>query len=146
MVVWEAAGAAQWYCEVTMKGLGQVVGLLVVVLITGLVYKFYFSQGPQSAAVAHPAQTISTVGVRSDLLSIAQAERTYQAEHGSYASFDELVSSGAIALRKSGRDGYTYDVETSADGFRAIARCSVATSPGCTNYAIDQTMEVQAAP
>lgn len=129
-----------------MKGLGQVVGLLVVVLITGLVYKFYFSQGTQSAAVAHPAQTINTVGVKSDLLSIAQAERTYQAEHGSYASFDELVSSGAITLRKSGRDGYTYDVETSADGFRAIAQCSVSTSPGCTNYAIDQTLEVQAAP
>jgi hypothetical protein len=146
VVVWEAAGAAQSYREVTMRGLGQVVGLLVVVLITGLVYKFYFSQGPQSAAVAHPVQTINTVGVKSDLLSIAQAERTYQAEHGAYASFDELVSSGAITLRKSGRDGYTYDVESSADGFRVIAKCPAATSPGCTNYVIDQTMEVQAAP
>jgi len=129
-----------------MRGLGQVVGLLVVALIVGLVYKFYFSQGPQSAAVAHAMQTINTVGGKSDLLSIAQAERTYKAEHGAYASFDELVSSGAITLRKSGRDGYTYDVETSADGFRVIAQCSPATSPGCTNYAIDQTMDVQAAP
>ncbi len=129
-----------------MRGLGQVAGLLVVALIAGLVYKFYFSQGPQSAAVAHPMQTINTVGVKSDLLSLAQAERAYQAEHGAYASFDELVSSGAITLRKSGRDGYTYDVETSADGFRVNARCPAATSPGCANYVIDQTMEVQAAP
>ena len=129
-----------------MRGLGQVVGLLVVALIAGLVYKFYFSQGPQSAAVAHPMQTINTVGVRSDLLSIAQAERTYQAEHGSYASIDDLVSSGAMSMKKSGRDGYTYDVKTSADGFRVIAQCPPTTSPGCTNYAIDQTMEVQAAP
>ncbi|MBZ5502384.1 MAG: hypothetical protein LAN59_09100 [Acidobacteriia bacterium] len=129
-----------------MRGLGQVVGLLVVVLITGLVYKFYFAQGSNSAAVAHPVQTINTVGVKSDLLSIAQAERTYQAEHGSYASFDELVSGGAITLRKSGRDGYTYDVATSAEGFQVTARCPAATSPGCTNYVIDQTMEVQTAP
>src|SRR5487761_2537018 len=126
VIVCKSAAAAKPCREVTMRGLGQVAGLLVVALIAGLVYKFYFSQGPQSAAVAHPMQTINTVGVKSDLLSVAQAERAYQAEHGAYASFDELVSSGAITVRKSGRDGYTYDVETSAAGFRVNARCPAA--------------------
>ena len=129
-----------------MRSLGNLAGLLVVALIAGLVYKFYFSQGPQSAAVAHPAQTINTIGVKNDLLAIAQAERSYQAEHASYASLDELASSGAMSMKKSGRDGYTYDIETSAGSFRVTARCPAATSPGCTNYVIDQTMEVQAAP
>jgi len=132
--------------EVDMRSVGNMAGLLVVALIAGLVYKFYFSQGGQSAAVAHPAQTINTVGVKNDLLAIAQAERTYQAEHASYASLEELVSSGAMALKKAGRDGYTYDVETSAESFRVTARCPAATSPGCTNYAIDQTMEIQTTP
>ena len=94
---------------------------------------------------ATPAQTINVVGVKNDLLAIAQAERNYQAEHNSIASLDELVSSGEMSIKKTGRDGYTYDVESSGDGFRVTARCS-ATAAGCTNYLVDQTMEVRAAP
>ena len=127
-----------------MRSLGGLIGLLVAVLIGGLIYKFYFTQ--QSAGTATPIQTIDVVGVKNDLLAIAQSERAYQAEHGSYASLDDLVSSGAMSMAKRGRDGYTYDVETSADGFRAVAHCPSTTSPGCTNYSVDQTMEVQAAP
>ena len=122
------------------------VGLLIVVLIGALTYKFYFEKSASVSGASTPAQTIDVVGVKNDLLSIAQAERIYQAEHGSYASMDDLVSSGAMSLRKTGRDGYTYDVNSSADGFQVIAHCPAATSPGCANYSIDQTMEVQAAP
>jgi hypothetical protein len=130
-----------------MRSLGSLVGLLVVALIAVLVYKFYFSQG-QSTGMggATPLQTINVVGVKNDLLAIAQAERAYQAEHGSYVSLDELTSSGALTMTKSGRDGYTYEVESSSSRFRVVARCPAATSPGCTNYAIDQTMEIQTAP
>lgn len=129
-----------------MRGLGSVIGLLIVVLIGALTYKFYFEKSASVSGASTPALTIDVVGVKNDLLSIAQAERIYQAEHGSYATMDDLVSSGAMSLRKSGRDGYTYDVNSSADGFQVIAHCPSATSPGCTNYSIDQTMEVQAAP
>ncbi len=96
--------------------------------------------------MAAPRQTIDVIGVKTDLLGIAQSERVYQAGHGSYASLDELVSSGAMSMAKPGRDGYTYNVETSADGFRVVAHCPSATSPGCTNYSVDQTMEVQPEP
>jgi hypothetical protein len=122
------------------------VGLLIVAAIAGLIYKYYFSQGQQSSAISNPVQTIDVVGVKNDLLAIAQAERTYQAEHSSYGSLDDLVSSGAMTMKKSGRDGYTYEVEVSNDSFRVIAHCPSATFPGCTNYAIDQTMEIQPAP
>jgi hypothetical protein len=130
-----------------MRGLGSVLGLLVVVLIGGLTYKFYFEKSASvSGASATPAQTIDVVGVKNDLLSIAQAERIYQAEHGAYGSMDDLVSSGTLSLRQSGRDGYTYDVNTSSDSFQIVAQCPAATNPGCANYSIDQTMEMQAAP
>jgi len=129
-----------------MRSLGNIVGLLVVALIAALVYKFYLSQGTQSPATSNPIQTIDVVGVKNDLMAIAQAERVYQAEHGSYASLDDLISSGAMTQAKRGRDGYSYEVGASASSFRAVAHCPAATSPGCTNYAIDQTMEVQAAP
>jgi hypothetical protein len=118
-------------------------GLLVVALLAALVYKYYFSS-LQSAGTGTPAQTIDIVGVKNDLIGIAQAERAHQAEHGSYASLDELRSSGELTMRQTSRKGYTYSVETSDQTFRAIAHCPTATFPGCSNYAVDQSMEVQA--
>jgi hypothetical protein len=129
-----------------MRGIGGILGLLVVALIVALVYRFYFAQSPSGAALQHPVQTIDTIGVKNDLLAIGQAERIYQAGHASYASLDDLVSSGALAVKKSERDGYTYGVEFSTDSFRVIATCPAATAPGCTNYTIDQTMTVQTSP
>jgi len=118
-------------------------GLLVVALLAALVYKYYFSS-LQSAGTGTPAQTIDIVGVKNDLIGIAQAERAHQALHGSYASLDELMSSGELTMRQTSRNGYTYSVETSDQTFRAIAHCPTATFPGCSNYAVDQSMEVQA--
>jgi hypothetical protein len=46
-------------------------------------------------------------------------------------------------MRKTGRDGYTYDAQTSDSTFRVIAHCPAATSPGCTSFVIDDTMEIQ---
>jgi hypothetical protein len=99
-----------------------------------------------SGAGATPMQTIDIVGVKNDLIGIAQAERNYQAEHGSYVSPDDLISSGALTIPKRGRDGYTYEVDTSGPGFRVIAHCPTATSPGCQDWAVDQTMQVAPVP
>jgi len=121
----------------------SVVSLLVVALIAVFAYKVWFSQMQASGGGATPQQTISIVGVKNDLIGIAEAERTYQAEHGSYASLDELVSSGALTIPKTERDGYTYEAETSDNGFRIVAHCPTSTSPGCQDLAVDQTMEVQ---
>jgi hypothetical protein len=128
-----------------MRSMGSIAGLLIVAVIALLAYKFYFSQS-QSSGTATPVQTINVVGVKNDLVAIAQAERAYQVEHASYASMDELISSGAMTVTKRGRDGYTYEIEASSGGFRVVAHCPVATNPGCSNYAIDQNMEVQPAP
>lgn len=122
----------------------SVPGLLVVAVIVLLSYRLYFSKMmTDTGSNGGPAQVIDVVGVKNDLIAIGQAERMYQAEHGSYASMGDLVSSGALTMRKEGRDGYAYDVETSAGGFRVKARCPSEKFPGCANYAIDQTMEVQ---
>ena len=127
-----------------MRALGGIVALLVAMVAGLFVYRSYITQS-QGSGAATPAQTINVVGVKNDLLSIAQAERAYQAEHSSIASLDELASSGELSMKKSGRDGYTYEIEPSGDGFRVIARCSAAVA-GCTNYIADQSMEVRAEP
>ena len=129
-----------------MRGIFSLAGLLVVALIAALIYKFYLQ--PQStgagAATSTPVQTIDSIGAQNDLISIGQAERVYQAEHAKYASLDELVSSGALAIKKQ-RQGYEFDSQASDDGFRITARC-VAQVQGCVSYTIDQNMSVQAAP
>jgi hypothetical protein len=127
-----------------MRSLGSLIGLLVVALIAGLIYKNYIEKVKSTSGMT-PVQTINMVGVKNDLLAIAQAERAYQAEHGAYASLGDLTSSGALTMTSSSRDGYTYDVDVSGGGFRAFTHCPVATNPGCQNWSVDQTMEVQPA-
>ena len=53
-----------------MRSLAGLVSVLVVALIAGLFYKYYFSQ---STGAGTPAQTINVVGVKSDLIAIAQS-------------------------------------------------------------------------
>jgi hypothetical protein len=130
-----------------MRGIGNILGLLVVALIALLVYKFYFSSSQSTGTgTATPMQTIDIVGVKNDLLSIGQAERVYMAQHGSYASLDELTSSGALTMAKTGRDGYTYEVQTTSSDFKAIAHCPAATQPGCRDYIVNSSMEIQQGP
>lgn len=128
-----------------MRSMASMIGLLVVALIAALVYKYYFST-LQSSGGGTPKQVINIVGVKNDLIGIAQAERLYQVQNGSYASLDQLKSGGALTINSSGRGGYTYEVDTSSEGFRAVAHCPAATSPGCSDWVVDQTMEVRPVP
>ena len=123
-----------------------VAGLLSVVIALGAGYWFYAKNVKTTLTPGAPQTVISTVGVKSNLLSMAQAERVYQASHGSYASLDELYSSGALTVRKSGRDGYTYSSEASAEGFTITARCEPQPNTPCPSFSIDQDMQVQQLP
>jgi len=123
----------------------SIVAILIVAALCVVVYRLYLTQA-MPAETKTPQQTINVVGVKNDLLAIAQAERVYQAENGHYASLDELGSSGAMAMKKSGRDGYTYEVQTSPGNFQAVARCSPTPDLPCSNYSIDSSMEVQPVP
>ena len=127
-----------------MRALGGFVGLLIAMGIGLFIYKYELTQA-SAPGVATPVTTIDLVGVKNDLLAIAQSERTYQAEHSSFGSLSDLTSSGAMSMSKTGRDGYTYEVQIAADNFHVVAHCPTATMPGCMNYSIDQTMEIQTA-
>jgi hypothetical protein len=124
-----------------MRGV-SFLGVLIAGLIVGYIYKTQYG-GSGAKAVAPIRQTIDVVGVKNDLIGIAHAEREYQVQSGKYASLQELVSSGTLTMVKTSRDGYTYDVVNDDQNFRAIAHCPNSTMPGCTDFAIDSTMEVQ---
>src|SRR6266852_311547 len=70
--------------------------VLVAAIILFGVYQFYLKKLPVTDQGTAPTQAISLTGVRTDLLKIAQAERTYIATNGNCATLDELVSSNTL--------------------------------------------------
>lgn len=126
----------------------SLIGLVLAAGIALGVYYFYLKQAaPAPGQVV--TQAISTVGVEMDLNAIAQAERMYQAQNGSYASLDQLLSTGTMNLARTSRDGYSYTVDTSPAGFTVTARHADVPAPaGVTppHYpviSVDQNMQVQ---
>jgi len=124
-----------------MRAGGMIVGLVIVVAIVWFVVKTQFSQGP--IAGRPPAETIDVIGVKGDLLTIAQAERMYLASHGSYASIDELQQDGSITFSGTNRRGYNYTAEVD-DGqhFKITAAPGDPIKARWPSLSIDETMQV----
>lgn len=120
--------------------------LAAAILLFG-VYEFYLKKMPSTDEGTAPTQAISLTGVRSDLLSIAQAERGNIALNSRCATIDEMVSAGTMNMARRERDGYTYEVECSGTDFRVVARHPGAPPAGATfrypTLAIDSNMEVR---
>jgi hypothetical protein len=120
--------------------------VLVAAAILYGVYEVYLKKMPSTDAGTAPTQAISLTGVRSDLLQIAQAERSNVALNGKCTSIDELISSGAITMNKRERDGYTYQVNCTGSDFQIIAEHPPAPQGSGVRFpklAIDATMQVQ---
>lgn len=124
-----------------MKAAAGILGLVIVLAIIWFVMKSQYSQGP--AGAQPPAETIDVVGVKSDLLSIAQAERMYLASHGSYASVDDLQHDGSLTFSGANRRGYSYTAEVD-DGqhFKITAVPAEPAKAGWPTLTIDETMQV----
>jgi hypothetical protein len=124
--------------------MGRLFGFLSVVVVLGIGMYIYSRQAQSSSAAAganNPKAAINITGVKSDLISIASAERRYFASEGKYASFDELISSNYISLARQ-RPPYTYEVETSSSGFRVLAtRSGDNTSGTPAQLSVDENME-----
>jgi len=101
------------------------------------------TQSVMSAGTSSPTATIDLIGVKNDLVAIAQAERSHVATHGGYVSIAELRSQGDLAMSRDNRGPYTYSAEVSDSGFRIIATYS---GPERTRVprtiSIDQNMEI----
>jgi len=122
--------------------------LLTAAIALGMYYVFLKQAAPAKGTVA--TQQITTTGVQMDLVAIAQAERVYYSQTGSYGNMDQLTTNGAMNIARTERDGYTYSVETSPSGFVATAHHPDVPSPDpgvapphYPTLSIDQTMQVQ---
>ena len=120
------------------------IGLLGV-LIAVVIGFYIFTQQSKSVSggAGNPRAQIDLVGVRMDLLGMAQAERAYQAREGRYASLDELRASGDLLVRNDRRGPYQYSAQVSDAGFTITATYSGPPNPEApASLSIDQNMEV----
>lgn len=120
--------------------------ILVAAAIMGGIYIFYMKKMPTTDAGTASTQAISLTGVRMDLTQIANAERAYLVSNAKCATLDDLTSSGSMNLARSGRDGYTYEVQCGeGNEFAVIARHAPAPPDSPIRYpilAIDQNMQI----
>lgn len=129
-----------------MKGM---VGLLVTAAIGLGIYMYTLKQAAPGPGMV-VTQNINVVGVKNDLIAIAQAERMYYAQNGSYADLPTLTSSGTMNITRTSRDGYTYSADPSGNSFTVTATWTAppapnpagVTPPHWPTFTIDQTMEV----
>ena len=126
-----------------------VIGLLSIVVSVGIglgVYYMYLKQATPAVAGSVATQAISTTGVEMDLNAIAQGERMYFAQNGSYGTMDQLTSSGAMSMTRTGRDGYSYTIDASAGGFTVVAKWSPQTPEQQVlhypTFSVDQTYQI----
>jgi hypothetical protein len=122
------------------------VGILVGAALLLGVYYLYLKKLPTTDEGTASTQAISLTGVRTDLLHIAQAERTFTATNDHCASLDELISTNSVSISRPERDGYVYTLNCSGEAFTVTARHAPAPAGSpirYPNFAIDQSMEVR---
>lgn len=125
-------------------------GITSIIVVAGVllgIYYYNLKRLPTTDAGTAATQAISLTGVRSDLLQIGQAERSYIALNGKCASLDELISSGSFTMVHSSRDGYTYQVACSGGAdYQVTAEHPPAPANSSIRYpklALDSTMQIQ---
>jgi hypothetical protein len=124
--------------------MGRLFGLVAILIVMAAGAYIYMRQA-QSATVqgaADPEGTVDVVGVRHDLMAIAQAERVHSSLHSGYAALEELRSSGDLTMARDSRGPYNYSVDVSGSGFRAVATYSGPPSAGVSRtISIDQSLQ-----
>ena len=126
--------------------MGRVLGFVGLLMVVGIGAYIYMrqAQSVMPAGASNPRATVDLVGVRSDLLAMAQAERSYSAMNGKFVSLDELRSQGSLAMTRNNRGPYTYSAEVSEGGFRIVATNNGAAGPGMPkSISVDSSMEIR---
>ena len=127
--------------------MGKLVGILVVLAVGFGIFYFTTKKMPATDSGTAPTQAINLTCVRSDLLKIAQAERSNIALNSHCAEIGELISNGSLSLSRPEREGYTYEIRCNGDGgeFAVTARHAPAPEGSPIRYpilAVDQNLQI----
>jgi hypothetical protein len=127
------------------SGMGRAFGFISLIIVVGIGAYIYMhqTQSVMSAGTSNPTGTVDLIGVRNDLLAIAQAERSHAATQGSYVSIEALRSQGELTMTRDNRGPYNYSAEISDGSFRILATYSGPESSGMPKtLSVDQSMQV----
>jgi hypothetical protein len=125
--------------------MGRAMGFVTLIAVVGVGAYIYMrqTQGVMTAGTSNPTAAVDLIGVKNDLLAIAQAERTYAATHGVYVSLDELRSQGELTMTRPNRGPYSYSAEVGEGSFRIVATYSGPETSGMPKtLSIDQSMQI----
>ncbi len=120
-------------------------GVLVGAVLLFVVYHYHLLRMPSTDEGTAATQAINLTGVRMDLLEIADAEHAYMAINGQCVSLRKLISTESISMTRTGRDGYSYEIECSGNGFTATGRHRPAPAGSpirYPNFSIDSSLEL----
>jgi hypothetical protein len=121
--------------------MGRAFGLVAVVIVLAIGGYIYTREAQTVTPIGStPKTTVDVIGVRNDLMAIANAERRYWVTNSKYASLDELRTNGDIEI--PGRDNYTYSAETSDTGFRITASYSGPDPKAPKRISVDESMQM----
>jgi hypothetical protein len=120
------------------------VGLLLVLGVGMYVYKQQIlATSAPGGSTTNPRATVDVVGVKNDLIAIAQGERRHWASEGKYVPLDELISNGDISMQKPSRGPFNYSSDVSESGFTITATYSGDDAGVPKSMSIDQSMEIK---
>jgi hypothetical protein len=125
--------------------MGRAFGFLTLIAVVAVGAYVYMrqTQSVMTAGTGSPTATVDLIGVRNDLLAIAQAERSHAAMQGSYASIETLRSQGELTMDRNNRGPYNYSAEVSDSAFRIVATYSGPENSGMPkSLSIDQSMQI----
>jgi hypothetical protein len=125
--------------------MGRAFGFISLIMVVGIGAYIYMhqTQSVMSAGTSNPTETVDLIGVRNDLLAIAQAERSHAATQGGYVSIEALRSQGDLAMTRDNRGPYNYSAEISDGSFRILATYSGPENSGMPKtLSVDQTMQI----
>ena|SRR5947209_1719730 len=123
--------------------MGRFSGFVMLLIVLAAGAGIYVHQARTVSAGGNPSANVDIVGVKHDLMAIAQAERTHNALRGGYASLDDLRSSGDLSMPRNNRGFYNYSTEVADSGFRVTATYSGPENPlAPKSISIDQSMSI----
>ena len=127
-----------------MRGVMGLIGLLLTLGIGMFIYRAQFTGSPESSITQgtnNPRAAADLSGVKSDLMTMANAERSYRALNGNYATLEELSSEGHVYVNTQGRFGYTYSIDISGNHF-VITASYHGPATGMPKLSVDETMRI----
>ena len=123
-----------------MKSGATIVGLLIALGVGYFVYmKSLTSAGGTEAP---PQQTIDVTDIRSNLMTIGQAERIYVTNHGTYGTIEQLNQDGPPMLPSENR-GYVFSATPNgATSFKVTPLPTDPNKPGWPMRVVTEAMTV----